>query len=522
MTIPIAPSRLRARTRPPHDIDMWAYDGVTGYWQPRGSAQLTGLTYDYDLFDNLVIVAGGGIPQVAPGCLLVYGQVNQRSIGLAVRVTPAGSPALPPYAITGYYNLIIPIPPNTPATLELLNDIGDVVHSAQFFGGPNLALLPNNVAQPGHPLKSTKFPYPTYCSSQVTFTLGFPPWAGSPGSQLLEQNVPAGSNSFTQSYYTAVDPKNKRTTLGGWWAQNGFDANGVAGGDKLATYLNTNELGVGSYTRCAQSADHSTTGCYMTIYGNPDGHPGNADLAYNRVLNSASWTLAMERRAVETNPPSAPMVKFFAYNGPDAASPRVNSVDLDGLGPRYLPSVCVVCHGGGYFSVTNDTFNISDPQKSPEVHASFREFDRGTLKAPSGQDESAALDALNSLVRQGNPAYGGAQNGTAIAELIDGWYQSNNFNPAFVPSGWSGNPTFYLNTLAKSCRTCHVAFDTGVNWATESIFAGESDFSHYLVCPDNPGRVMPDAVITYINFWLSDRPGLLKSFYGWSACPSAQ
>lgn len=86
----------------------------------------------------------------------------------------------------------------------------------------------------------------------------------------------------------------------------------------------------------------------------------------------------------------------------------------------------------------------------------------------------------------------------------------------------AANQSFYLNALAKSCRTCHVAFDSGVNWATEPIFFGESDFSHYLVCPDNPGRVMPDAVFTYVNFWLSNRPALLKSFYGWAACPSAQ
>jgi hypothetical protein len=522
VTIPIAQSRREGEARPPRDIAMWAYDGVTGDWQPRGTGKLKGGLYDYDLFGDLSVVVGSGIPQVSPGCLLVYGQFNQRAFGLAVRVTPNGSPALPPFEITGYYNLIIPIPANTPATLELLDDIGDVVQSAKFFGGPNLDLLPNNVAQPGHPLQSKKFPFPTYCSSQITFTLGLPPWAGSPGSELLKQNVPAGSDNFAQSYYDAVDPQDKRTTLGGWWGQNGFDANGIASGDTLATYLNTNELGVGSYVRCAQSADHSTTGCYMTIYGNPDGHPGNADLAYFGVKDSASWTLAMERRAVEGNPPSGPLVKFFAYQGPDASSPRVNSVDLDGLGPRFLPSVCVVCHGGGYFSVDNNTFVLGDPKKSPEVHASFREFDRGTLKPPSGQDVSAVLDTLNSLVRQGNPIYGG-QNGIAIAELIDGWYQSNSFDPNFVPSGWKGVPaeeTFYLNTVAKSCRTCHVAFDPYVSWAEKSHFVGNSDFHHFLVCEDN-SRVMPNAVMTYINFWLSNRPALLKNFFGWAECPSA-
>jgi hypothetical protein len=521
VTFPVAQSRLRSRMRPPHQIDMWAYDGVTGYWQPRGTAKFTGLEYDYELFGDLVIVGGGGIPQVAPGCLLIYGQFNQRSLGLSVRVTPAGSPPLPPFAITGYYNTMIPIPPLTPVTLELLDDIGDVVQKVKFYGGPNLDLLPNNVALPGHPLKSMQFPFPTYCSSQVTFALDFPFWAGYPGSELLQQNVPPTTPGYTSSYYAAVDPQSKRTTLGGWWGQNGFNANGVASGDTLATYLNTNELGVGSYVRCTQSSDHTTTGCYMTIYGNPDGHPGNADLAHNVAKDYASWTLAIERRAVETNPPKPPLVKFFAYKGPDAGSPRVESVDLDGLGSRNLPSVCVVCHGGGYFSVKDNTFDNVDPFKTPEVHASFREFDRSTLQPPSGQNVSVALDALNAIVRHGNPIYADSQSGVAIAELIDGWYQSNTFDPTFVPAGWKGSAadqTFYSNVVAKSCRTCHVAFDPVVNWAVQSHFLENSNFSEGLTCPDN-GRVMPNAVMTYVNFWLSNRPALLKNYLGWSACP---
>jgi hypothetical protein len=214
-------------------------------------------------------------------------------------------------------------------------------------------------------------------------------------------------------------------------------------------------------------------------------------------------------------------MKFFAYQGPDAGSPRVNSVDLDGFGPRFVPSSCVVCHGGGYFSVTNNMFSNTDPAKSPELHASLREFDRSTLRPPSGQDMSTALDALNMIVRHGNPAYGGAHNGIAIAELIDGWYKSGPFDPTFVPSGWSTNPAFYQNAVAKSCRTCHVAFDDGVNWAAMATFNSDPDFQHALVCPDT-GRFMPNAVLTYINFWLSNRPALLTNFFGWAACPSAQ
>jgi hypothetical protein len=54
----------------------------------------------------------------------------------------------------------------------------------------------------------------------------------------------------------------------------------------------------------------------------------------------------------------------------------------------------------------------------------------------------------------------------------------------------------------------------------KSNFASDPDFQRALVCSDS-GRAMPNAVLTYINFWLSNRPGLLKGFFAWPACPSS-
>ena len=99
--------------------------------------------------------------------------------------------------------------------------------------------------------------------------------------------------------------------------------------------------------------------------------------------------------------------------------------------------------------------------------------------------------------------------------------ESGPFQVVVTTSGkaTAADQTFYLNAVAKSCRTCHDAFDPGVNWAMKSNFASDPDFQRALVCWDS-GRAIPNAGLTYINFWLSDRPEMLTAFWGWPACPS--
>jgi hypothetical protein len=112
-------------------------------------------------------------------------------------------------------------------------------------------------------------------------------------------------------------------------------------------------------------------------------------------------------------------------------------------------------------------------------------------------NELAAFGDLNRQVRDISPAT------SPIKDLINAWY-SGNFGGAPVtppvPTGWSTQTNGYHNVYAKSCRTCHVARDNGVanNFIT---FNESSDFSgtSFVVC-QSP-KVMPNAFVTYKNFW---------------------
>jgi hypothetical protein len=87
-----------------------------------------------------------------------------------------------------------------------------------------------------------------------------------------------------------------------------------------------------------------------------------------------------------------------------------------------------------------------------------------------------------------------------------------------VPLGWSTAPAVYRNVFGKSCRTCHVARDGGVanaviTWSSSSNFQG----TDYAVC--NAPKVMPNAYVTYKNFW-NDLQRVIdyKNFTGAATC----
>jgi hypothetical protein len=72
------------------------------------------------------------------------------------------------------------------------------------------------------------------------------------------------------------------------------------------------------------------------------------------------------------------------------------------------------------------------------------------------------------------------------------------------PSGWSAQASDYHNVYGKSCRTCHVARDEG-DPNGYYVFNNSADYSGttYAVCGTGSPKVrfMPNAVVTYKNFW---------------------
>ena len=114
----------------------------------------------------------------------------------------------------------------------------------------------------------------------------------------------------------------------------------------------------------------------------------------------------------------------------------------------------------------------------------------------------AAFAQLNEMVRN-------TTGGTPIGSLIDAWYPSGfSGNPApqvpAPPSGWANNPVEYHEVYGKTCRTCHIARDDG-NPNSFFVFNSYSNLvgTSYSVCGSGSPkrRFMPNAVVTYKNFW---------------------
>ena len=131
-----------------------------------------------------------------------------------------------------------------------------------------------------------------------------------------------------------------------------------------------------------------------------------------------------------------PYTKFYVYNN---AGARVNNADLDGRGAKFIPRLCLICHGGQY--VPPNSANQGN------MGARFIAFDlesylySGFDPAFSRTNQEEEFRKLNRVVLENtNPT-------PAAQQLIEGWYggpggaaiTGRTVNDAFVPPGWRGH-----------------------------------------------------------------------------------
>lgn len=262
------------------------------------------------------------------------------------------------------------------------------------------------------------------------------------------------SKDGANRYYDLIDPLHKRTTLGGFWGANpGFNTTtGV--GTLSAAFLNANDLGFGRDMQCAQNGGEVAC-CVSNYSGNgncPDQCAASADLALARDQSKAIATVCMEYSPVESTVPVAPatdavtaasgvstsVVKFYVYSGAQADSPRVPSANLDGTKERFVPQLCLGCHGGSY----------NDEAPTADLGGSFREFDPHTYQYPVAAPyptQANTFYQLNQLVLATQPS-------AAIQQLIKGLYSGGpaTYNPSFVPPGWQRTAVNEGSTPASS------------------------------------------------------------------------
>jgi len=580
VTIPVPPAM---RASAPKKMAVWSYDETDGRWKPSGKATYAAAKQAY--VGTVTHLSTINMDQSGPvSCIRVHTDIGLPA-GLTLRVSdvPGGVEFAQVKSmvltgeinrVDGPLNAVYRVPASTQVKFEILNDSGVlvsgsprpmvVVEDGDTRGIGNGTVLPDNIvtSDPEDPSNPNLWPdYPYSDCKAVTLKL-FPRWGSYPESSFFirraplpgEPGGPGATDATAEAYYDAIDPNNLRRNLGDWWGQNGFNTtNGApapASGEPLTnyartSYLNNNDLGSGRDMHFHRSPD-GTLSAFVTNYSRNvafDQRPEFADDALDGIASLASnpgATVCMEYKPVEGDPTSRRIVKFFVFagNGNGPAASYQKAADLDGFGARFVPGLCINCHGygsaGGYFN--------PDPATLADVDfgASFRELDLETYHFPGNRltpnaAEQFATRLQNLMIRDTAiapaPVLMPPQNPVArgpIVDLITGWYaaggnQDNSFTPngpsSGLPAGrWgsagSQSHNLYHGVIKVSCRTCHIAFDSspdefGLDWNRYDQMSLPS-FRNGLIRdyvvggtpPPANDRIMPHALVTYRNFWL--------------------
>jgi hypothetical protein len=299
-------------------------------------------------------------------------------------------------------------------------------------------------------------------------------------------STPAGCKDETAAYYQAIGATNGKETLDKFKAANGFIQ-----GDTSAIYYNAHDLGLGREMHCRRSdnTDNPDVACYVTNYGLPGGDPETA-LAEAIGHSPVTATVGMDYSAPPGSTTKA--VKFYVWDANGNLSPQAI---LDSEGPKSVPQICLVCHGGTYSEATHTVRN-----------ASFREFDIFSFlySTQSGFTQTDQIDkfmALNQIIKASKPNPNNPNK--PITALIDGIFPAGK-PPVedWAPDGWkqAGKAEFYTRIPRVYCRACHIAQTAGIDWTKFTQFQDYSSTIEDLVCSS---RTMPHAEVPFRLFWTS-------------------
>jgi hypothetical protein len=323
--------------------------------------------------------------------------------------------------------------------------------------------------------------------------------------------------------------------------------------EKSAVFVNKTDLNL---TRDHHSVQIQNTAAYVCNHPGPAPDPNTdptglfpssfaVDAAIDAVLRvDASHPqgrnliacVAMDRMPITSvtgqplSGPNGEFVRFLIF-GPNGD--LLPSVNLDGNGEKFVPGACVACHGGAFggFPETGAT--------NPDLRSYFLPYDVDNFEFHSQHpltkvDQQEAVFNLNKYARNVNDEIASTNQSPtqmmAFDNLFNGWYPHPPvFNSNWVPTtvySTSESQSFYLNVVARSCRTCHIAF-AGINFElNDPVKGGFHSILRDYVCGEslaasitdpskvNPegsasSYVMPNSRVTFDRFWLSDRPSVV-------------
>lgn len=374
-----------------------------------------------------------------------------------------------------------------------------------------------------------------------------------------------GDESTAQGYYTQIAGvkwsgqkcQGQKCTLAGWKSANGFGS----GTEVRAVYYNEGELGLARDVHCRQ-VNPVKVACYVTNYGSSIPADPLTALSDASAGRNPRETLAIEAaRSFAQEGDTG----FFVYSAA-AGNPLSTSVALDNEGEKYVPNVCLACHGGEHSNQQNrfvggtmlpfDVFTFSILSRRG-ISLTGKTFSFVRRIGGAGDSYQETFRQLNGLVldsRGRSLHFGGDpatpenpsptyEFGDPIRELIVGWYSScNNLarpvngsslrqaqgciaDDGYLPSGWTDKPQLYQTVFRRYCRSCHNAQDHGIEftaWEQFKVWSQPNNLGGIarLVC-NIGGRsfmIMPNAEVTYNRFWSSSAPQDLKTQLSYPEC----
>ena len=517
----------------PASMTLWDYDEKTGVWIEIGMAQKNGNKYlaKTNRFSALNV----DIAKSDATCIVlqdnpnrpVFTGGNEIDIRVTIPSSSGGAPRVKLFtAINNLPQVIVRLPANTLITIDVIrNDSTIRVHNVTTGG-----------AIPG---PANRNPQPPYDGCTELYILPDAPLPNNPGQVFL--NRVNNDSAYGIDYYRLIGAldfnndgvnndgvNNDPITFAQWKARNFFNPNSFASDDASALYYNAGDLGF--WRGMHQKTQGTNVAYYVSNYENDvDGANDSNIIA----------TVCMEYSPIVAN--DKPVIKFYVFDG---AGDLVNFADLDGGGVKFIPGLCIVCHGGEaydntlvttpaqlqafYNFVGNDSVNNPHPRSPRYLACDPVSFNYSPIVGYSRVEQEDSLRQLNNAILS-------TQTTKAIKDYVRTFYNNTPqtagtaYNNAAVVSGWNinaANPTrgnvipkeFYTHVVGPSCRTCHLSRSNDGLWFDDTTKFINNVFSG-AVCGSD--KYMPNAKVTFINHWESlapYRPEEIRKYLQATAC----
>lgn len=277
----------------------------------------------------------------------------------------------------------------------------------------------------------------------------------------------------------------------------------------IVIYYNKNELGLGRELGCSEfedgvdAAGRTLIGvaCYVTNYG----------LSFRDVRRSlklaAEGTHPKNTVCITYRPSMDPgyEIQFQVY-GPGGS--RQDWAQLDTLGPRANPHVCMNCHGGVY-----------DEQRHLAKYARFLPMDPNVVVFAHPGDDPATPPGLTRAgqeerIRRANHLALSTPLTPSQQEMLQELYAGHPerpgtpSQPVWYPATWRGqkqHEDLFDQVFKPYCLTCHMAMEKGLDGSelyTYGLFNTPAILQRFPLDSVICGKFgMPNAQTTSMNFW---------------------